>query len=350
LWFLASHVISSGGERNVAVWDLVEQGRELRRQRRPFALATVVRCERPTSAHPGDQALITDDGSLLGWIGGSCSRPVIVREALRVLHSGHSSLVRLGASDAPSDHLPEGVVAYPMTCSSGGTLEVFVDPCLPTPQAVLVGHTPITEALAALASTAGFDVVICDPHATAAAYPAAQQIIAVLDPAAVALDARTYIVVATHDEADEEILATALHSPAGYVALVASRRRAEACRETLLAAGLTHAQVARLKAPAGLNIGATTPAQIAVSIVAEMVQHLVSAAPTTHEQPEAPLTEGVRPAVLDPVCGMTVDPTAETPSCTYDGTVYYFCCPGCKRRFEGDPQRFLVSDLVGSEG
>lgn len=334
----------------MAIWDLVEQGRELRRQRRPFAMATVVRCERPTSAHPGDQALITDDGKLVGWIGGSCSGPVIVREALRVIHSGHSCLVRLGAADAPPDDVPDGMVAYPMTCQSGGTLEVFVDPCLPTPQAVLVGHAPITEALATLAETAGFDVMICDPHATVAAYPTARQILAALDPEAIALDARTYVVVATHGEADEETLATALRSPAGYVALVASRRRAEACRESLLAEGLTPAQVSRLKAPAGLDIGATTPAQIAVSIVAEMVQHLASATPVAHEQTEAPPTAVVQLAVLDPVCGMTVEPTAETPSFAFAGTVYYFCCSGCRRQFEHDPQRFLASVPVGSEG
>lgn len=316
----------------MAVWDLVEQGQELRRRRRSFALATVVRCERPTSAHPGDQALITDDGQLTGWIGGSCAEPVIVREALRAIHADQSCLVRLGPPDTQPGITPEGVVAYPMTCHSGGTLEVFVDPCLPRPQAVLVGHAPVTEALAALAGAAGFAVVY-DPHAAG------------LHASAVTLDARTYVVVATHGQADEEALAVALRSSAGYVALVSSRRRAEACRATLRAEGLTAEEVARLKAPAGLDIGAVTPAQIAVSIVAEMVQHACTAAPVAHG--EAPSPVSATAAFVDPVCGMAVEPTVGTPSLAYAGETYYFCCAGCQRQFERDPQRFLASGVAG---
>lgn len=315
------------------MWDLVEQGQELRRQRRPFALATVVRCERPTSAHPGDQALITDDGHLTGWIGGSCTEPVIIREALRALRGGASSLVRLGPPDTRPGITPEGVKVYPMTCHSGGTLEVFVDPCLPRHQAVLIGHAPVTKTLAVLAEAAGFEVIVSDPGATA------------LDPNVVTLDARTYVVVATHGQADEEALAVALRGSAGYVALVASRRRAEVCRETLLAEGLTPEQVGRLKAPAGLDIGATTPAQIAVSIVAEMVQHACSTLPDEREETLQPV---LTPATfVDPVCGMTVEPAAGTPSLVYEGQTYYFCCAGCRRQFERHPERFLASGAVG---
>lgn len=332
----------------MAVWSLVEQGQELRRQRRPFALATVVRCERPASAHPGDQALITGDGRLYGWIGGSCAEPVIVREALGALHAGRSCLVRLGPPAAQPGITPDGVVVYPMTCHSGGTLEVFVDPCLPAPQAVLVGHAPVTETLAVLAEAAGFEVVVCATGATAAAFPTAREVVAALDPTALALDARSYVVVATHGQVDEEALAVALCGPAEYVALVASRRRAEACRETLLAEGLTREQVARLKAPAGLDLGAVTPAQIAVSIVAEMVQHLCSATPAEHGA--IPLPSAGPAVVLDPVCGMAVEPGAGTPSLAHGGQVYYFCCAGCRGQFERDPDRFLAASAVGSAG
>ncbi len=332
------------GETNVAAWELVEQGQELRRQRKPFALATVVRCERPASAHPGDQALITDDGRLYGWIGGSCTEPVIIREALRALEAGRSCLVRLGPSVAPPGLAPDGVVVYPMTCHSGGTLEVFVDPCLPAPRAVLVGHAPVTQTLAVLSGAAGFEVVVCATGATPAEFPTAQDVIASLDPTVLALDARSYVVVATHGQADEAALAVALRSPVGYVALVSSRRRAEACRAALLAEGLTREQVDRLKAPAGLDLGAVTPAQIAVSIVAEMIQHLCSTTPVApgHDSvpSSAPLT------ARDPVCGMAVEPSAETPSLVHDGQVYYFCCAGCLNQFKRDPDRFLIAGTV----
>lgn len=328
----------------MAIWELVEHGKALRQQRRPFALATVVHCERPTSAHPGDQALITGDGQLTGWIGGSCAEPVIVREALRALLSGQSRLVRLGPPETQPGITPDGIVVYPMTCHSGGTLEVFVDPCLPSPQAVLVGHAPVIEALTALATTAGFPVVVCDPQATAAAFPTARKVIASLDDGALTLDARTYVVVATHGQGDEEALAAALRSPAKYVALVASRRRAEACRETLLAEGLTHEQIARLRAPAGLDIGATTPEQIAVSIVAEMVQHVCTVAPIAEPEVSTPAVEPLK--ALDPVCGMTVELTEGTPSFAYNGQTFYFCCAGCRRQFARDPERFLATGAV----
>lgn len=332
----------------MAAWELIEQGRELRRARQPFALATVVRCERPASAHPGDQALITADGCLYGWIGGSCTEPVIIREALRALRAGRSCLVRLGPPDAQPGIAPDGLVTYPMTCHSGGTLEVFVDPCLPAPRAVLVGQAPVTVALATLAATAGFEVVVCDPRAAVEEFPAARQVIASLDPAALALDPYTYVVVATHGQADDEALAVALRGPARYVALVSSRRRADVCRATLLAAGLTREQVDCLKAPAGFDLGATTPAQIAISIVAEMVQHVCSA--TTIEQGDVPSPVATAVTAVDPVCGMTVEPAEGAPSLIHGGQVYYFCCSGCRGQFERDPDRFLAASSAGHSG
>ena len=324
----------------MAVWEIVAQGQALRQARRPFALATVVRCERPASARPGDQALITDDGRLHGWIGGSCAEPVIIRAAQRALRAGRSCLVRLGPPDARPGATPEGMVVHPMACHSGGALEVFVDPCLPSPQAVLVGHGPLLDTLAVLAAAAGFEVVVCDPQATGDAFPAARQVVAALDPATVALDPRTFVVVATYGQADEEALAVALRSQAPYVALVSSRRRAEACRENLVARGLPREQVARLKAPAGLDLGATKPAQIAVSIVAEMVQQQCSGVPVEQDA----LSPRPAPAMaVDPVCGMGVEPVEGTPTLEHGGEVYFFCCAGCRGQFERDPARYLAA-------
>jgi xanthine dehydrogenase accessory factor len=340
----------------VAVWEIVAQGQALRQARRPFALATVVRCERPASARPGDQALITEDGHVRGWIGGSCAEPVIVREALRALRTGCGCLVCLGPPHAQPGVTPEGVTVYPMTCHSGGTLEIYVDPCLPTPQAVLVGHAPVVETLATVAAAAGFDVVVCAPQAAAERFPAAKQVVPALDHVAESLDPHTYVVVATHGEADEEALAVALRSRAGYVALVSSPRRAEACRQSLLGQGLMCEQVARLKAPAGLDLGATSPAHIAVSIVAEMVQRHCSTVPTwgndaglshTPDQPEGPIASAA--TAVDPVCGMTVEIGEGTPTLVHEGQVYYFCCPSCHGRFQREPARFLVGVPAGSQ-
>ena len=340
----------------MAVWEIVAQGQALRQARRPFALATVVRCERPASARPGDQALITEDGHVQGWIGGSCTEPVIVREALRALRTGRGCLERLGPPHVQPGVTPEGLTVYPMKCHSGGTLEIFVDPCLPTPQAVLVGHAPVVETLAKVAAAAGFDVVVCAPQAAAKRFPEAKQVEPDLDHVAESLDPHTYVVVVTHGEADEEALAVALRSQAGYVALVSSPRRAEACRQNLLGRGLTREQVARLKAPAGLDLGATSPAHIAVSIVAEMVQRHCSTVPAwgkdagvgdTPDRPEGPIASAA--VAVDPVCGMTVEIGEGTLSLVHDGQVYYFCCRSCHGRFQQEPARFLVGAPAGSQ-
>jgi xanthine dehydrogenase accessory factor len=228
-----------------------------------------------------------------------------------------------------------------------------VDPCLPTPQAVLVGHAPVVETLAKVAAAAGFDVVVCAPQAAAERFPEAKQVVPALDHVAESFDPHTYVVVATHGEADEEALAVALRSRAGYVALVSSPRRAEACRQNLLGRGLTREQVARLKAPAGLDLGATSPAHIAVSIVAEMVQRHCSTVPTWGEDagvgdpPEGPIA-GAATAV-DPVCGMPVEIGERTPSLVYDGQAYYFCCPSCHGQFQRNPARFLAGAPAGSQ-
>lgn len=331
----------------MAMWEIVEQGQTLRRARRPFALATVVRRERPASAHPGDQAIITAEGQLRGWIGGSCAEPIVIREALRALQDGNSCLVRLGPPDSVPGVTSEGMAVYPMTCHSGGTLEIFVDPCLPEPQVILAGQSPITEALAGLAEAAGFEVVVCAPGAGEDPFPTARQVLPSLDPSRVTLDGRTYVVVATHGQMDEESLKAALQSQAAYVALVASRRRARVCKENLLAMGLSAEQVGRLKAPAGLDLGAITSGEIAVSILAEMVQHRRAATPSGRvdaRQPAEQEGNSAAPAtVVDPVCGMIVEPSDGTPSAGYHGMTYYFCCPACRRQFERDPARFLAA-------
>lgn len=325
----------------MTVWDILEQAEELRAARHPFALASVVRCERPASAKPGDQALVTTDGTLRGWVGGSCTEPVIVREALAAMEAEQPRLVRLGPPDELPADPPEGMVAHPMTCHSGGTLEIFVDPCLPEPQVVLVGRSPVVTTLAELAAATALDVVVCDPELGAERVPSAARIVPALDPAKVTLDARTYVVVATHGESDEEALATVLRSDAGYVAMVASRRRADSARDTLLEMGVTPEQAERLRAPAGLDIGAQTPQEIAVAILAEIVQHRRTVAPMWHSiEPESRATPET---ALDPVCGMTVEITPSTPTAEYEGQTYYFCCTGCRRTFERTPEEHLTA-------
>ncbi len=310
---------------------LLDFAQELTRARKPFVLATVVWCERPTSAKPGAQAVIQEDGQITGWIGGSCAQPVVIREAQRVLHEGGDAyLLRLGAQDVGI--VRDDVRVFPMTCTSGGVLDIYIEPHLPLPQLVLVGNSPVISALSQLAPVLDFAVTRLDSP----------------DLTSIAINERTFIVVATHGQYDEDALEHALRSPASYVSMVASRRRADDCKAYLRASGITEGQLARLKAPAGLDIGAVTPEEIASSILAELVQvrrgHAASEERILEEAHVSEPTISTTETAIDPVCGMTVEVANARHHTTYDGREFYFCCPSCKRHFERNPQEYLVEN------
>ena len=308
--------------------ELLGLAHALSREGEPFALATVVRCERPTSAKPGAKALIRSDGTVLGWIGGSCAEPVVVKEALKALRDGEPRLLALVGEGGTGPGRREGMLEYPMTCHSGGTIEVYVEPVLPRPQLLLVGRGPVVETLVKLGEAVDFTVTHVLSEAGAARIPRLHA------------TPRTYIVVATHGTADEEVLEQALRSRAGYVCLVSSRRRADAVVETLRARGVSAERLRRLKAPAGLDIGAVDPKEIAVSILAEIVQvsrrqkegwTAAEAVPVASEEAEA----------RDPVCGMSVEIASAVYHSETVDRQFYFCCAHCKQMFDQNPARFV---------
>jgi xanthine dehydrogenase accessory factor len=274
---------------------LVEAGR-LAAERKPYVFATVVRVERPTSAREGNHAVIRPDGSVVGWIGGACSRPTVVREALDALADGKPRLVAIEGS-----------------CASEGLVEVFVEPQLPEPLLAVVGEAPAATTLADLVTRIGWRVTReVDPHADA-------------------------IVVATMGSGDEAALRAALATPAGYVGLVASHRRGAATLEALREAGAGEDALARVRFPAGLDLGPSTQEEIAVAILAELVAW-------RHTRARADVgAEGIRPRqeATDPVCGMSVAVTDTTENATHAGVSYYFCCTGCRERFERDPTPYV---------
>jgi xanthine dehydrogenase accessory factor len=295
---------------------------ELGRRGEPFVLATVVRCEAPTSAKPGAKALVRADGVVEGWVGGACAEPVVVREALNALRDGRPRLVGLYGEGGREPGRTEGILDYAMTCHSGGTLEIYVEPYLPAPLLVLVGHGPVVDALATLAGAAGYSVL---PLADAAG--------SALD--GLALGRRASVVIATHADTDEEALERVLRTDAGYVSLVASRRRAAGIVEQLRQRGIPSDRLGRFKAPAGLDLGAVTPAEIAVSILAEIVQHHRGDKGAEPSPPAPAPTEA-----LDPVCGMTVEVTTARYRSQAGGRTTYFCCRQCQETFEQDPGRY----------
>ena len=294
--------------------ELLARAADLERRGQPFALATVVRCERPTSAKPGAKALILEDGTITGWIGGACAEPVVVREALAALRDGHPRLVGLIGAGGRGPGRTEGILEFPMTCHSGGTLEIYVEPYLPKRQLVLVGHGPVVEALATLGQAADYSIVTI---------PEGSERIAELG-----LTRRAAVVVATHADSDEDALWRVLMTDAGYVSLVASRRRAETIVERLRERGVAAERLAVLKAPAGLDIGAVTPGEIAVSILAEIIQHVRG------DKAAVPAPPPAAAEATDPICGMTVEIATARYRSDVAGATVYFCCRQCKDTFD----------------
>ena len=336
---------------------LLERAVELDRAGRSFALATVVAVRRPTSARPGARGLIHPDGSIEGFVGGSCARPLVIREALRALADGQPRLLRI-SKELPSDsRRGDGVVDEIMTCHSGGTLEIYVEPHLPAPALWIAGTSPIAGALAELGLGMGFDVTVMDPTAEGGHLPDAIRVIAGDDFSVLPAPAvGPYVVVASQGTWDEEAVLSALRLEPAYVGLVASPTRAETVRAWLLGEGVAPERVAALRAPAGIDLGAEAAAEVAVSILAELVQvrrgraaFVAAPGPATMagDQP------GQRPAfiapavddivLLDPVCGMTVDRANARHLAEHAGIVYAFCSIGCRSSFVREPDAYVGS-------
>jgi xanthine dehydrogenase accessory factor len=315
----------------------------------PFALATVVAVQRPTSARPGAHGIIRPDGTIEGWVGGSCAQPVVTREALRALATGEPRLLRL-SREPVTERRGDGAIEYVMTCHSGGTMEVYVEPHLPKADLWIAGTTPIAGSLVLLGSAMGFRTTLVDPSAHADDFPAAGSVVVGDDIGGMAPDARPYVVVATQGQWDEEAVMAALGRNAAYVGLVASPTRAAAVRSWLLDEGVTAERLAALRAPCGMDLGATTPKEVAVSILAELVavrrgKASFATPPIAEVLAVAPPEEPM--VLLDPVCGMTVDRDTARHIAEHAGVIYAFCSVGCRTAFRKDPEAYLAPASEG---
>ena len=226
--------------------EFFSKAHELIRQGVPFATAIVVRAERPTSGKPGDKAIITADGTMHGWIGGSCAQPTVIREALKALRADESRFVRL--SPNPLEQPPrEGLVDVPMTCFSGGTLEIYIEPQQPQPRLIVIGNLPVARALAELGQAMSYHTIIVDPGHQGEPPPYADEVLTDLTTIAAHVTPLTSIVVATHGQYDELALEQALATSAPYIGLVASRKRAESGARVPGAAGLHRRAITALQ-------------------------------------------------------------------------------------------------------
>lgn len=285
---------------------IADRAKQLLCERQPFVRATVVRAQPPTSARAGDEAILLADGTIEGFVGGECAQNSVRKAALGALQAGESVLLRV---------LPDGDVHFPDApgacvvvnpCLSGGALEIFLTPQYPAPLVRICGSTPIADDLARVCGVLGYDVRRDGTEAPGE------------------FDGATAVVIATHGGAEAEMIRAALDAGVRYVGLVASRVRGASVLESL---DLDDADRARVHTPVGLPIGAKTPAEIAVSIAAEVIAGIRRDGLFVAPRPAAPA------AVVDPVCGMTVTVRPDTPHLRIAGQDYWFCCPGCRNSF-----------------
>lgn len=331
----------------------------LRAGRTPFVLATVVRAERPTSAKPGDCALVLADGTIDGFVGGVCAESTVRLESLRLLHAGESGLLRITPS-AGDTAAVEGVRTVGNPCLSGGTLEIFLEAMIPPALVLVYGEAPVARALVRVGHALDWDVR------------------SAMDASAPIAPDTSAVVVASHGRDEAAALLAALRADVPYVALVASRRRSAAVLAEL---DTSDEQRARIHAPAGLDIGARTAPEIALSVFADIVTHrprvrvpdglpadgtgtaagtgtdggVTDGAVTDGAATDGPAPPPAAPApppvhthstsgpleiARDPVCGMEVAVTPASVSAQHGGAAVYFCGTGCRQAFLDDPARF----------
>jgi xanthine dehydrogenase accessory factor len=303
--------------------ELLQLAQELNIAHESYAMVTVVRVTPPNSAAPGAQAIVRSDGSLHGWIGGGCAKPAVVGAALEAIRLGVPKLVRISNQAAAAG---AGVELHRMPCASNGEIELFVHPYAAAPLLLVLGTTLVAAAARGFAERVGFRVTDAPG------------------------DLPQVALVATQGEGDEEALEAALTGPATRVLLIASARKAAKLREAMLLRGIGEHRLAALEAPAGPDIGATTPEEIALAAVAGAVAcwrgaTRTSAAQSERTLPAAALSPAKPRAVAayrNPVCGIVVDPQSARHVVDYEGAKFYFCCDGCKTTFDANPGKYAA--------
>ncbi|MBI1349617.1 MAG: YHS domain-containing protein [Actinomycetales bacterium] len=293
-----------------------ERAEALRAEGVPFVHARVVLAERPTSAKPGDEAIVLGDGTIEGFVGGQCAQATVRAQGLAAIASGHPVLLRISPQPEP-EQAGKTIVHNP--CLSGGTLEIFMEPVLPAPSVAVVGESPIAAALMRIGEALGYEMGEWSLQG---------------------MRTTDAVIVASHGFDEEQALADAAMAGVPYVALVASPKRGAAVVSAL---PLDEGQRAHIKFPAGLDIGARTPEEVALSILAEVIQRRADGqqAPPSRSLPL--LAEEPAATAIDPICQMTVAAVESSIHADVDGTRWYFCCPGCRDRFLADPAAYAGS-------
>jgi xanthine dehydrogenase accessory factor len=331
-----------------AMWnDIMELADKLRADGEPFVIATVVAYKSPQSAKPGSKAIIKPDGSISGWIGGGCVQPIVIREAQEVMNTGKPKLVNISAEATHGDWTEDE--AYLMTCQGGGSVEIYLEPVLPKSELLIVGNSPVAQILTGLGRLLDFKVFVADPDAEREQFPEADVVLTDLESLRGRIDSRSYVVVATMGNGDEEGLEAVVGTQPQYIGLVASKEKARSLFQYIRDKGTPDEDIARVKCPAGLELGAESLPEIALSVMAEITQLRRAVSEQALEQVKR--SKDVSLSVMqktaesptdsiDPVCGMGVATVNALYKTVFEEKAVYFCSLRCKVAFERTPQNY----------
>lgn len=316
------------------------KAQQLKAENQTYATAFIVRRKIPSSGKPGDKAIITPDGSIYGWIGGGCTRGIVLKEALEAMQENKPRFVSI--SPTLKEDQFGNTKTYTMTCQSGGEVEVYIEPVLPKPKVLIFGNSHIAMALGRIAKAMDYTVTAVMTTADRQSFPEADQVLELNDFDPENLAKSTYIVVCTQGERDLEALHQAILARPEYLAFVSSRRKANSIYTDLRQAGVTFDQLSTIKTPAGLDIGAKTPEEVAISILAEIVQDYRSEKAEQKTDTVAVSEALSTEYYVNPVCNVPVQKSTAKHVLDYEGEKVYFCCDGCKVSFEKEPAKYMV--------
>jgi xanthine dehydrogenase accessory factor len=321
----------------------LEKALALNQNAEPYATAVIVRRRIPSSGKPGDKAIITADGNIYGWIGGGCTRGIVLKEALASLRDHKPRIVNISPESLGSSF--EDTKNYTMTCQSGGEVEVYIEPVIPKPQLLIFGKSHIAMALARIAKAMDYRVHVIMSVVEDDVFPTADKVMSIGEFEGNETYKHSHVVVCTQGEGDAEALLKALSLGSSYVSFVASRKKANAIYQEVRLKGATMDQLKVIRTPAGIDIGAKLPEEVAISILAEIIQTFRA---QQAEQKEATVSELPNDDYyLNPVCNIPVQKSTAKHVLVYDNQKVYFCCDGCKVSFEKDPEKYMAK--VGQE-
>ncbi len=319
--------------------EFLEQYNKLYQEKVPFATAIVVNRVVPSSGKPGDRAIIMQDGTIHGWIGGGCTRGIVLKEALLAIQHGKPRLVSITPDSDKA--VAKGVISYNMTCQSGGSVSVYIEPVLPRPQIMILGKSHIGMALLKLAKATGYQVTVISKGAEKVAFPTADKVIDDDIVEKSMISPSTFVVVCTQGENDGQALFQAIRSGATYVSFVSSRRKANAIYNDLQKKGVTVEELQKVKTPAGMNINAKLPEEVAISILAEIIS-IFRKETSKEDLIKAESKLNMDEYFVNPVCNIPIQKSTAKHIIKHKSIDYYFCCDGCKVSFEADPEKYAV--------